>query len=67
MKIFLIVLQVFLMVIDIGLFVYLYKLFKAHSSGDELVIPTKKVLPYVILMAVIAVLVPFIGLCMHLM
>ena len=67
MKTFLLVLEVFLIVIDIGLFVYLCRLFKAHSSGDRLVIPTKKVLPYVILMAVISVLVPFIGLCMHLM
>ena len=67
MKTFLIALEVFLMVIDIGLFVYLYKLFKEHSSRDELVIPAKKVLPYAILMAIISILVPFIGLCMHLM
>ena len=66
MKTFLIVLEVFLMVIDTGLFVYLYKLFKKHAQGDELVVPAKKVLPYVIMMAVISILIPAIGLCMYL-
>ncbi len=67
MKNFLLILEVLLTIIDIGVFVYLYKLFKKHSRGDELVIPTKKVLSYVIAMVVISIVVPKIGLCMHLM
>lgn len=66
MKTFLIICEVLLTVVDMGLFVYLYKLFREHSRGDELVLPTKKVLPYVIVMVVISILVPMIGLCMHL-
>ncbi len=67
MKNFLLILEVLLTIIDIAVFLYLYKLFKKHSRGDELVIPTKMVLPYVIAMAIISILVPAIGLCMHLM
>ena len=67
MKTFLIILEIILMIIDVGLFMYFYKLLKKHSCGDKVVVPTKKVLPYVIAMVVISILVPVIGLCMHLM
>ncbi len=47
MRILFVILQIALVIIDIGLFLYIYKLFKKYAHGDELIVPTKKVLPYI--------------------
>ena len=67
MKTILFILEGMFVLIDIGVFVYLYKLYKKHSCGDEAQLPTQRVLPYVIAMAVISFLIPTIGLCIRLM
>ena len=66
MRILFVILQIALVIIDIGLFLYIYKLFKKYAHGDELIVPTKKVLPYIVMMAIISILIPAIGLWMHL-
>lgn len=65
MKAFFIVFDILLVIIDLFVFIRLWRIFKTHSQGDELVVPTKKVLPYGIAMAVISILVPVIGICLR--
>lgn len=65
MKMFLIVGEVLLIIIDTVAFVRLLKVFKENRHGDETVVPTEKVMPYVITMVVISILVPLINLILN--
>lgn len=61
MKTFLIVVDILLIVVDVVAVMRLLKIFKEHAHGDELVIPTEKVMPYAITMVVISILIPLVG------
>lgn len=66
MKSFFIAIDILLVIIELILFICLYRIFKEHSHGDELVVPVKKVLPYGIAMVAISVSVLVVGICLQL-
>ena len=62
MKTVLIILDIVLLLGGVVAYIGFYRICKAHTQRDKVVVPTKKILPYVIALTVIVILVPLIGL-----
>lgn len=67
MKTLLIILDIVLIICGVVAYMGFYRICKAHTQGDKVVVPTKKILPYAIVLLVIAILVPLIGLGLQLL